>query len=116
MLVCPTATPIRYARRVERTTALANFGSATSTSLMSRGRSITTDLPMPSCTKRDEESEPTTWIDPVCAAMPGGSAANAAPKQVASTVTPSAARVKLRVAISLVPYTTHFDVDIVLMP
>ena len=33
-----------------RTTALAIFGSATSTSLMSRGRSITTDLPTPSGT------------------------------------------------------------------
>src|ERR1700730_11569561 len=32
--------------------ALAIFGSATSTSLMSRGRSITTDLPMPSARKR----------------------------------------------------------------
>jgi len=41
-------------------TALANFGSATSTSFTSRGRSITTDLPMPSCTKRELESEPTT--------------------------------------------------------
>src|SRR5205814_323888 len=72
--------------------------------------------PTPSCTKREEESDPTTWIDPVCAGMPSGSAANAAPKQAASTAAPSAARVNLRVAISLVPYKTHFDVDMVLMP
>src|SRR3954452_22122373 len=78
MLVCPTATPIRYARRVERTTALANFGSATSTSLMSRGRSITTDFPMPSCTKRELESEPMTCRPPAPGAPTApGSAARA---------------------------------------
>src|SRR5215218_4987739 len=97
-------------------TALANFGSATRTSLMSRGRSITTDLPMPSCTNREDESEPTTWIDPLCAGTPIGSAANAAAKEAASTAIPSAARFKLRVDILLVPQPTHFDVDMVLMP
>ena len=43
-------------------TALAILGSATSTSLMSRGRSITTDLPIPSGTKRELASLPTSWI------------------------------------------------------
>src|ERR1700684_4617161 len=37
-------------------TALAIFGSATSTSLTSRGRSRTTDLPTPSGTKREVAS------------------------------------------------------------
>src|SRR3977135_1078897 len=46
--------------------ALAIFGSEINTSLMSRGRSITTDLPIPSRTKREVASLPTTWITASC--------------------------------------------------
>src|SRR3569833_2234841 len=41
-----------YARREDLTTALAIFGSATSTSFTSSGKSNTTDLPLPSDRKR----------------------------------------------------------------
>src|SRR6185312_16122426 len=61
MFVCPTATPIMYTRRDERTTALAMAGSATSTSLMSAGRSMATDFPIPSGMKRDVASLAATW-------------------------------------------------------
>src|ERR1700719_651720 len=61
MLVCPMLTPIRYARRVVRITALAILGSATRTSLTSCGRSTTTDLPTPRGTKFDPNSEATTF-------------------------------------------------------
>src|SRR5262249_43970293 len=43
-------------------TALAKLGSPTSTSLTSRGRSITTDLPIPSGTNWELASLPTTLI------------------------------------------------------
>src|ERR1700694_5177176 len=43
-------------------TALAILGSAISTSLMSRGKSITTDFPIPSGMKRAFRSLPTTSI------------------------------------------------------
>jgi len=43
-------------------TALAIFGSAMRTSLMSRGKSITTDFPTPSGMKREFRSLPTTSI------------------------------------------------------
>src|SRR5690349_19774156 len=109
MLVCPTATPIRYARLDVRTTALAILGSATSTSLVSRGRSITTDLPIPSWTKREDESEPTTRIGaPLGAATPGGIAAGslasngcAVPRQAR---TASVTRVDFHVDILLIPH------------
>ncbi len=61
-LVWPTVLPMMKARRDERTTALAIFGSATSTSLMSRGRSMTTDLLTPRLTGCDWESLAATWI------------------------------------------------------
>jgi hypothetical protein len=44
-----------------RITALAILGSDTSTSLMSPGRSTTTDLPTPSGTKFEPNSEATTF-------------------------------------------------------
>jgi hypothetical protein len=72
---------------------------------MSRGRSITTDLPMPSCTKRELESEPTTWTGPLdCAPTPGGSLASAPPaaRQV------SAAQARLRRAMD------HVDISLIL--
>ena len=46
-LVAPSLMAIRKTLRVERTTALATLGLATNTSLASRGRSTTIDLPMP---------------------------------------------------------------------
>src|SRR5450432_2580884 len=53
-------------------TALAILGSAISTSLMSRGRSITTDFPTPSGMKRAFRSLPTTSIPGAAAAAPTG--------------------------------------------
>src|SRR5262249_35519997 len=57
------------------------LGSQTSTSLMSRGRSITTDLPPPSGRNWELASPPTTVITGVRAPFPGtgGSAAGAWP-------------------------------------
>src|ERR1700737_4777983 len=61
-------------------TALAILGSATSTSLMSRGRSMTTDLPTPSGTNCEAASLATTLIAGARGSPNiGGSAAGAQP-------------------------------------
>jgi hypothetical protein len=64
-----------------RITALAIFGSATSTSLTSRARSTTTDLPTPSGIKFEPNSDATTFTPPAAgsrgAAAPSGAAASA---------------------------------------
>src|SRR6187455_2955160 len=81
-----------------------SFCSIARTPLMSRGRSITTDLPMPSCTKREPESEPTTWIGaPEEGPVPTGSLACARPAKHASATPVSATRAEFHVVISLIP-------------
>ena len=58
---------------------MAIFGSATSTSLMSRGMSITTDLPIPSGTNWESASLAATWITGGEPRTMRGSAAGARP-------------------------------------
>src|SRR5271154_2491071 len=74
-LVWPTPLPMMKARREDRMMALAILGSATSTSLMSRGRSMTTDLLRPSATDCDPISLAVTLMDCVGGSFSANSAA-----------------------------------------
>src|ERR1700757_5299692 len=98
MLVWPMATPIKYARRADRTTALAIAGLETSTSLMSAGRSTTIDLPIPSATNREVASAAAvrtweTWGS-IDAAAAGGPAA-----AIASIAAPSTGAIESLVSM-----------------
>src|SRR5712692_2522260 len=73
-------------------TALAIFGSATSTSLMSRGRSITTDVPIPSGTNWEPLSLAATWITGARGSAAGARPVAANPKAVINA-TSSAVRI-----------------------
>src|SRR5215472_7453417 len=96
------ATPIKYARRVERTTALAILGAETSTSLMSAGRSTTTDLPTPSATNREVASPAA-----VCTGEAGGSigaaAAGGPAAAIASIAAPSIGAIESLVSMMRFP-------------
>src|SRR3982074_2867691 len=88
-------------------TALAILGSAISTSLMSRGRSITTDLPTPSGMKREFRSLPTTSMPlaPVAGALtlPGrGSPAGGGSIATIPNVAINAASEVVRISVALV--------------
>ena len=91
----------------ERTTALAILGSATKTSLMSAGRSIATDLPTPSGTKRELASLDVIFNTGTrefntgtreSAAPAGTSGASAAP-----SIRPTSAAVRISGAVDMSP-------------
>src|SRR5262249_43802786 len=81
-------------------TALAVVGSATSTSLMSRGSSITTDLPTPSGTKREVASPATSWITGTDGSAAGAMPAAANPSAMIAA-TSSVVRISVAFAIKV---------------
>src|SRR5581483_9860334 len=104
MFVCPTATPIMLTRREERITALAILGSATSTSFTSPGRSMATDLPMPSAMKRAPAS-----LSAICVVATYFSAAIAAEFSAVAAPSMRSARQAMRIgAFDIIPLVPVF--------
>src|SRR5580704_9666926 len=84
-------------------TALATVGSATSTSLMSRAMSITTDLPTPIATERAPTSLAVIWTD--CdGALIGASPATPACRDTNhdTAIRPARAAVRIDVLVAMV--------------
>src|SRR5882757_1359683 len=77
---------------------------------MSRGRSITTDFPTPSCTKRELESEPTTCkpLAPDVPMAPGSAARAGAPMHAASATAVNPAAVNVQLAFIPSPLLNSF--------
>src|SRR5208282_3145107 len=101
-------------------TALAIVGSAISTSLMSRGKSMTMDLLTPSATACDPLSSAAILIDCIGGWLIGASPASASPRAMNhdTTIRPTtaAARIDLLVAMVKSLRADQRDVDTVLTP
>src|ERR1700722_8527114 len=99
--------------------ALAIDGSATSTSLMSRGRSITTDLPTPIATCLATTSLEEIWIacdGELIGASPATPACRDTSHDMAIRAARAAARIVVLVVMVEVPLSVQWVIDRVLTP